>query len=78
MPFSLNLNVRFGSYIILVLLGLLSHFSLLAQTPNPKTNKPNYSLLWKIERNDLAKPSYLFGTMHLKEDGNAFFESGEK
>ncbi len=67
MPFSLNLNVRFGSYIILVLLGLLSHFSLLAQTPNPKTNKPNYSLLWKIERNDLAKPSYLFGTMHLKD-----------
>lgn len=23
------------------------------------------SLLWKIERNDLAKPAYLFGTIHL-------------
>ena len=67
MPFSLNLNVRFGSFIILVLLGLLFHFSLLSQNPNPKTNKPNYSLLWKIERSDLAKPSYLFGTMHLKD-----------
>jgi uncharacterized protein YbaP (TraB family) len=67
MPFSINLNVRFGSFIILVLLGLLFHFSLLSQNPNPKTNKPNYSLLWKIERSDLAKPSYLFGTMHLKD-----------
>lgn len=30
-------------------------------------HKPDYSLLWKIEGNGLAKPSYLFGTMHLKD-----------
>jgi uncharacterized protein YbaP (TraB family) len=67
MPFSLNLKARFGSSIILVLLGLSFHLSLLSQNSNSKTSKPNYSLLWKIERNDLAKPSYLFGTMHLKD-----------
>mgnify|MGYP003675049845 CR=1 FL=1 len=31
----------------------------------------NYSLLWKIEGQDLEKPSYLFGTMHV-EDIRAF------
>ncbi|UII24913.1 TraB/GumN family protein [Fulvivirga maritima] len=31
----------------------------------------NYSLLWRIEGNELTEPSYLFGTMHVK-DARAF------
>src|SRR5436190_20347234 len=30
-------------------------------------NKPGYNLLWKIEGNGLQKPSYLFGTMHVRD-----------
>jgi uncharacterized protein YbaP (TraB family) len=30
-------------------------------------NKKNYSLFWEITGNGLAKPSYLFGTMHLRD-----------
>jgi len=33
--------------------------------------KPSYNLLWKISGNGLTKPSYLFGTMHVK-DSRAF------
>lgn len=33
--------------------------------------KPGYSLLWKISGKGLAKPSYVFGTMHVK-DNRAF------
>jgi uncharacterized protein YbaP (TraB family) len=29
--------------------------------------RTNYSLLWKISGNGLKKPSYLFGTMHVKD-----------
>ncbi|MDB4919936.1 TraB/GumN family protein [Mucilaginibacter sp.] len=29
--------------------------------------KSNYSLLWKITGKNLSKPSYLFGTMHVKD-----------
>ena len=29
--------------------------------------KPGYSLLWKISGKGLAKPSYIFGTMHVKD-----------
>ncbi|MGY4536883.1 uncharacterized protein YbaP (TraB family) [Mucilaginibacter sp. UYNi724] len=29
--------------------------------------KPHYSLLWKINGKGMAKPSYLFGTMHVKD-----------
>ena len=29
--------------------------------------KSNYSLLWRISGNGLSKPSYLFGTMHVKD-----------
>jgi len=41
---------------------LLTCFSIYAQ------NRDNYNLLWKIEGNGLSKPSYLFGTMHLKDE----------
>ena len=30
-------------------------------------SKKNYSLLWEISGNGLSKPSYLFGTMHLRD-----------
>jgi uncharacterized protein YbaP (TraB family) len=30
-------------------------------------NKPNYSLLWRISGKGLTRPSYLFGTMHVKD-----------
>ena len=30
-------------------------------------DKKNYSLLWEITGNGLSKPSYLFGTMHLRD-----------
>jgi uncharacterized protein YbaP (TraB family) len=30
-------------------------------------NKPGYSLLWRISGHGLKKPSYLFGTMHVKD-----------
>jgi uncharacterized protein YbaP (TraB family)/NADH:ubiquinone oxidoreductase subunit len=30
-------------------------------------DKKNYALLWEITGKDLAKPSYLFGTMHLRD-----------
>ncbi|QHT66257.1 TraB/GumN family protein [Rhodocytophaga rosea] len=30
-------------------------------------SRSNYNLLWKISGNGLKKPSYLFGTMHLKD-----------
>jgi uncharacterized protein YbaP (TraB family) len=30
--------------------------------------KPNHKLLWKIEGKNLQKPSYLFGTMHVKDE----------
>jgi len=32
-----------------------------------QTRKPKYKLLWKISGNGITKPSYLFGTMHLKD-----------
>ncbi len=41
------------------LASLLLSASLLAQAPKQKT------LLWKIEGKNLARPSYLYGTMHL-------------
>ncbi|WP_158824756.1 TraB/GumN family protein [Mucilaginibacter lacusdianchii] len=30
-------------------------------------HKPDYTLLWKITGKDLTKPSYLFGTMHVRD-----------
>lgn len=35
------------------------------------TKRPNYKLLWEISGNNLKKPSYLFGTMHVR-DSEAF------
>ncbi len=34
---------------------------------NQTTDKKNYALLWEITGNGLTKPSYLFGTMHLRD-----------
>lgn len=44
------------------------------------TTEENYayesSLLWKIEGNELAKPSYLFGTIHLIDAEHFFWPEG--
>ena len=48
----------FSSIIVL----LIATCSIFAQSGDFKTG----SLLWRISGKDLAKPSYLFGTMHLK------------
>jgi uncharacterized protein YbaP (TraB family) len=40
-------------------------FNLFSQ--NTPENKKNYSLFWEITGNGLSKPSYLFGTMHLRD-----------
>ncbi|MDF2433859.1 MAG: hypothetical protein JWP44_3490, partial [Mucilaginibacter sp.] len=57
MPANLS-QFRAPLVIILVSLFSLSAFS---------QQKNNYSLLWKITGNGLSKPSYLFGTMHVKD-----------
>jgi len=45
--------------IFITLLTLITSLSATAQKPKEKT------LLWKIEGNNIASPSYLFGTFHL-------------
>ncbi|MEO7393631.1 MAG: TraB/GumN family protein, partial [Chitinophagaceae bacterium] len=44
--------------------------SLVALTALAQSGKENNTLLWKISGNDMVKPSYLFGTVHMicKED----------
>ena len=46
-----------------LILFVISTFSLTAFSQQ----KSNYSLLWRISGKELSKPSYLFGTMHLKD-----------
>ena len=48
---------------LLCLIGLV--YTLSAQSV--PANKKNYALLWEITGNGLTKPSYLFGTMHLRD-----------
>lgn len=55
-------NVRFCILLFILVIGA---FNLQGQ------HKKNYSLLWRIEGNGLESPSYLFGTMHVK-DARAF------
>lgn len=61
-----------GKYFAIVAAGLLILFSgFTRQAKKIKRSEPdNKSLLWKISGNDIRKPSYLFGTIHLlcKED----------
>jgi uncharacterized protein YbaP (TraB family) len=42
-------------------------FSVVVICANAQQQKPGYSLLWKISGKGLAKPSFLFGTMHVKD-----------
>ncbi len=53
----------------LFLLSFLSSIQFL----QAQTEKSNYSLLWEITHNDLEKPSYLFGTMHVRDQRAAEF-----
>ena len=50
----------------LLWLGLFaaSGFGAFSQTPK-KTNPSENTLLWRISGKGIAKPSYLFGTMHM-------------
>lgn len=64
-PLSTNLN--FHKSILLSL--MFGAWSLAAFS---QTEKPDYALLWEISGNGLDKPSYLFGTMHLRD--NRVFE----
>lgn len=45
--------------LVIILFACLLTFSAFSQS--------NYSLLWKISGNGLSRPSYLFGTMHVKD-----------
>lgn len=49
--------------ILLLFIVLTTYLNLHAQT----TDKDNYALLWEISGNGLAKNSYLFGTMHVRD-----------
>ncbi len=49
-----------------LLVGIISH----GQMKNATTTEEAKSLLWKISGNGLAKPSYLFGTMHMTCDAS--------
>jgi uncharacterized protein YbaP (TraB family) len=49
--------------ILICLIGMSCH--LFAQ--DNSANKKNYALLWEITGKGLTKPSYLFGTMHLRD-----------
>lgn len=46
---------------------LLSIILFQINSSTAQVDKSNYSLLWEISGNGLTKPSYLFGTMHVKD-----------
>lgn len=56
------LKKRNPALICLSVLLILSCFSSVAQ------DRSNYNLLWRIEHDDLKHSSYLFGTMHVKDE----------
>ncbi|HEY9196576.1 MAG TPA: TraB/GumN family protein, partial [Mucilaginibacter sp.] len=74
-PYSLNiLNLNAFARILksAAKLSLLTILLLMTVTPILKAQqKPVYNILWRIEGKGLTKPSYLFGTMHVK-DNRAF------
>lgn len=55
-------SIKSFKYSLLVLLPLLFAGTSFAQTAHS-----NYNLLWRISGKGLTKPSYLFGTMHVKD-----------
>jgi uncharacterized protein YbaP (TraB family) len=61
-----------------VILLLLLSFVLISSNSNAQNTSKYPSLLWKITGNGLAKPSYLYGTMHVSSKiafhlGDSFF-----
>jgi uncharacterized protein YbaP (TraB family) len=58
----MRLLATFKHLLVVTLIGFSS--TIFAQ--NAPVNKKNYALLWEISGNGLTKPSYLFGTMHLR------------
>lgn len=55
------------------LLFLLSFIFIGNTTLQAQIDKSNYALLWEITGNGLEKPSYLFGTMHVRDERAAEF-----
>lgn len=53
---------EFGKRLLLVIIAAMSFFSGYSQSEPQES-----SLLWKISGNNLKSPSYLYGTMHLKD-----------
>ncbi len=53
--------MKYAAFIFFISLVLFT-----TQTVQSQVNKDKYALLWKIEGKDLPAPSYLFGTMHVK------------
>src|SRR6185503_5574869 len=51
--------------IITFLAGLMTIFASQPLSAQAKVDNRNKSLLWRISGKHLARPSYLFGTMHL-------------
>jgi uncharacterized protein YbaP (TraB family) len=49
--------------VLFVCIGLSVNLS----AQNKSADKKNYALLWEITGNGLTKPSYLFGTMHIRD-----------
>lgn len=53
--------------------GLATTLVLIGSTIGSIAQQTNNSLLWKISGNNLEKPSYLFGTIHLLPEDKYFF-----
>ncbi|MGM9478398.1 TraB/GumN family protein [Pedobacter sp. GSP4] len=57
--FSFGVHSKAFSLVFVLFFIVFSSFS--------QEKKPSYNLLWKISGKGLAKPSYLFGSMHVKD-----------
>src|SRR4051812_19040402 len=51
--------------LFIIIISLFSVF--ISSNVNAQKTRVKYNLLWKISGNGLNKPSYLFGTMHLRD-----------
>jgi uncharacterized protein YbaP (TraB family) len=59
--------MRYSTFSKFAFLLFILGFSCQLLAQNTPADKKNYSLLWEISGNGLAKSSYLFGTMHLRD-----------
>ena len=54
------LHIKIRKSVFVLILIILNLITLTSLTQNIPQDKKNYSLLWKIEGNQIKKPSYLF------------------